>query len=93
MVRPLTREPGTRAPDQDDDLISDADERQILLALEGLSFPASRHVVTAYATDRGGVSTRVLTALDHLPEAVFSSAEDVVIRLPARLAPSRARAN
>ena len=64
-------------------LVTGTDERVIMDALEGLSFPAHSHDVRAYATDRGDVDLHILAALDRLPERVFSSPADVVITIPA----------
>lgn len=81
MPEPSPRRAATRPPGQDS-AITETDEQQAVAALEGLSFPAGRHVVIAHATDRGGIHHRVLHALDLLPDRTFSSADDVVISLP-----------
>ena len=53
-----------------------------MVALAGLSFPAEKHDVLAYATDRGDVDVHIVTALDRLPDRTFSSSADVVVSIP-----------
>jgi Protein of unknown function (DUF2795) len=62
--------------------MTDVDEHRVRIALEGLRFPAGQHEVIAYVTDRGGVETDVLDAVEALPARAFTSSDDVVISIP-----------
>ena len=65
-------------------LVTGADERAITLALDGLTFPATKYDVLAFVTDRGDVGAHLLIALGELPERTFTSPADAVISIPDR---------
>ncbi|MBA8826003.1 hypothetical protein FHX42_003369 [Saccharopolyspora lacisalsi] len=63
--------------------MTDADERRVLKALQGIQFPAAKAQLVAYAEDRGAES-KTLRALEALPEGDYSSGEEVEQAVPQR---------
>ena len=59
------------------------DEQDVLVTLEGLSFPAGKDDLLVHATDRGGVEAHVIAVLDQLPDRTFGGPTDVLVSLAA----------
>lgn len=63
--------------------MTDADERRVRKALQGLEFPADKATLLEYAEDRRA-DPRTLRALQALPEGTYESSEEVENSVPQR---------
>ncbi len=63
--------------------MTDADERRVSKALQGLEFPAQKAELVTYAEDRQA-DPRTLRALRSLPEGTYSSNDEVESSVPQR---------
>lgn len=64
--------------------MTDRDDARVRKALQGADFPADRNDLVAYATDRGEVDEKTLTALAALPEGRYGSMDEVIDAVPHR---------
>jgi hypothetical protein len=64
--------------------MTDRDEARVRKALQGADFPSTRNDLVAYATDRGEVDEKTLTALAELPAGDYGSMDEVLAAVPHR---------
>ncbi|MCD2187024.1 DUF2795 domain-containing protein [Actinomycetospora soli] len=64
--------------------MTDRDDTRVRKALQGANFPSERNDLVAYATDRGEVDEKTLTALAALPAGTYGSVDEVVDAVPHR---------
>lgn len=79
---------GIQGIGKEDLQLTDADERRVGKALQGLEFPASRDDIIAFASERGA-HEKTLRALYALPRRSYSDTDDVEQAVPQR--PEQAR--
>ena len=63
--------------------MTDADERRVRKALQGLDFPAGKDTVLAYAQERGA-TPKTLRAIEALPEGRYDNTDAVEQAVPQR---------
>lgn len=63
--------------------MTDADERRVSKALQGLEYPASKAELLTYAEERES-DPRTLRALEALPEGSYGSHDEVERAVPQR---------
>lgn len=63
--------------------MTDADERRVSKALQGLEFPADKAQLKAYAQERQA-DARTVRALESLPEGTYGNADEVERAVPQR---------
>jgi len=63
--------------------MTDADERRVGKALQGLEFPAGRDDIIAFASERGA-HEKTMRALYSLPRRSYTSTDDVEEAVPQR---------
>lgn len=69
-------------------MMTDADERRVAKALQGLEFPASKENIVAFATERGA-HEKTMRALQALPGGSYADSDAVEDAVPQR--PEQAR--
>ncbi len=62
--------------------MTDTDERHVWSAVANVSFPAARHDLLTYLTDRPTMDPSALQALSTLPDREFTSPANVIISIP-----------
>lgn len=68
--------------------MTDADERRVDKALQGLEFPASKEDIVAFAAERGAYE-KTMRALHALPAGNYPNSDSVEEAVPQR--PEQAR--
>ena len=62
--------------------MTDRDDARVRKALQGKDFPAWRNDLVTYATERGEVDEKLLSALAELPEGHYTDLDEVLAAVP-----------